>query len=308
MNKGNLESVFFECQGIRLHAVASGPAGGTLVILLHGFPEYWKGWSHQIEPLAKAGYRVIVPDQRGYNLSDKPHATAEYRLDRLAGDVIGILDQLGVKQAYIAGHDFGASVTWRLLTFHPDRFLAAAILNGPHPRVMQRKLQTSFKQICRSWYMFFFQLPRLPEWWCSRKNWESGSLLLVSSSRAGTFESEDLEDYRRAWSIPGSVRAMIQWYRAAFRHGLPAPTTTDWMVSVPTLILWGAQDRFLSQDIAEESLRFCKRGKCVVLPAASHWIQHEEPSRVASELITHFSSAHSASSINDTPKQHDWNA
>jgi pimeloyl-ACP methyl ester carboxylesterase len=289
MSVTDLESLSFDCQGIRLHAMAAGPARGPVVMLLHGFPEFWRGWHRQIEPLAAAGYRVIVPDQRGYNLSDKPRDTAQYRLDRLAGDVIAIFDHLGAAKAFIAGHDFGAAVTWWLLTFHPDRFHAAAILNVPHPRVMQRKLQTSFRQLRMSWYMFFFQLPVLPEWWFSRRDYSVGEQVLLATSRRGTFVREDLDAYKRAWSVPGALRSMIHWYRAAFRHGLPEPRPTDWRVVTPVLILWGAEDRFLSHELAEESLRFCEKGRCVVLPGVSHWIQHEEPSRVAAELIAHFS-------------------
>jgi pimeloyl-ACP methyl ester carboxylesterase len=127
-----------------------------LVILLHGFPEFWRSWQKQIMPLAQAGYRVIALDQRGYNLSDKPAKIADYRLETLAKDVITLLDQLGVKQAYIAGHDFGASVTWLLISAYPDRFRSAVILNVPHPRILQRKLKTSKEQKKKSWYMFFF--------------------------------------------------------------------------------------------------------------------------------------------------------
>ncbi len=288
MNPTTLEHLSFETRGVKLHAVAAGPAGGPVVILLHGFPEYWKGWSRQIEALAGAGYRVIVPDQRGYHLSDKPPNVADYRLELLAGDVVGILDQLGVRRAFIAGHDFGATVTWWLLAFHPERFEAAAILNVPHPLVMQRRLRTSFAQIRRSWYMFFFQLPALPERWFGRNDGRAGARLLLASSRSGTFSSEDLDDYRRAWSVPGALRSMIHWYRAAFRFALPKRSPSEWRVSVPVLILWGEADAFLCPQMARESLAFCSDGRCIVLPGVSHWIQHEEPERVAGELIGHF--------------------
>lgn len=116
------QTFFFTNEGLRLHVVAAGPTDGPALILLHGFPECWWGWHHQIAPLAEAGFRVIVPDQRGYNLSDKPHPCAAYRLDRLGGDVLALMDQLGIQQAFIAGHDLGAAVTWWLLLCHPDRF------------------------------------------------------------------------------------------------------------------------------------------------------------------------------------------
>lgn len=286
-----LEHLQFETSGVRLHAVAAGPANGPVVVLLHGFPEFWKGWSPQIGPLAEAGFRVIVPDQRGYHLSDKPSKVADYRLERLGEDVTGMLDHLGVREACIAGHDFGATVTWWLLVSRPERFRAAAILNVPHPLVMQRKLQTSFAQMRRSWYMFFFQLPALPEWWFARNRFGTGTRLLCASSRAGTFGPDDLEDYRRAWSVPGAVRSMIHWYRAAFRHGLPRRSATQWRVRVPVLVLWGEEDRFLGREMAAESLAWCEDGRCVTFPGVSHWIQHEAPEPVAEALVAHFRAA-----------------
>lgn len=286
-----LEHLYVETGGVRLHLVAAGPADGPVVVLLHGFPEFWKGWSRQIGPLSAAGFRVIVPDQRGYNLSDKPATVVDYRLERLGEDVIGILDHVGAREACIAGHDFGATVAWWLLASCPQRFRAGAVLNVPHPLVMQRKLQSSLAQIRRSWYMFFFQLPLLPERWFSRNGFSAGTHLLAASSRAGTFGPDDLDEYRRAWSVPGAARAMIHWYRAAFRHGLPGRTPAQWRVRVPVLVLWGEEDRFLGREMARESLDHCDDGRCATFPGVSHWIQHEAPGRVADALIKHFSAA-----------------
>lgn len=168
---------------------------------------------------------------------------------------------------------------------------------------MARKLRSSWRQLRKSWYIFFFQIPRLPQWWLSRKNFEPLVQSLLASSRPGTFSPEDLEAYRRAWAEPGSLRAMLQWYRAAFRSGFTAPRpqpglkptsqgpqgSSPGKVSVPVLILWGEEDRFLAREMAAESLAFCTHGRAVLFPGISHWIQHEEPGRVARELIAHFS-------------------
>ena len=283
-----LETLWFEKSGIKLHAVAAGPKDGPLVILLHGFPEFWKSWQKQIEPLARAGYRVIVPDQRGYNLSDKPGRVSDYRLDRLADDIIGILDQLGVQQAHVAGHDWGAVVAWWLLTFHSERFKAGVILNVPHPRVMQFKLLTSIRQLTKSWYMFFFQLPGLPEWLIARHDWSFAVRSLLGSSRRGTFSREDLEDYKRAWAQPGAISAMVNWYRAAFRFPFSERKASARLISPPVLILWGEEDLFLSKEMALESVKLCAHGKCEYFPGVSHWIQQEEPVRVAKAMIEHF--------------------
>ncbi|MEK0435616.1 MAG: hypothetical protein RL369_1665 [Pseudomonadota bacterium] len=284
----NFDQVFFELDGIRLHAITAGPVGGEVVILLHGFPEFWRSWQNQVMPLADAGYRVIALDQRGYNLSDKPADVIDYRLDKLAGDVIALLDHLGIKQAHIAGHDFGASVAWLLISCYPTRFSSAVILNVPHPRILQRKLKTSKQQRRKSWYMFFFQLPFLPELWLRLNNFRAAVNMLVASSRHGTFPEADLDAYREAWSKPGALRAMINWYRAGVRLGLPRRSNVEWRVSIPTLIIWGDQDIFLLPEMAHESLEFCDDGKCLLLPGVSHWITHEEPERVSSELIAHY--------------------
>src|SRR4051794_28893294 len=145
--------------GVMLHAVAAGPGDGPLVILLHGFPEFWYGWRHQIEPLAAAGFRVLVPDQRGYNLSDKPKKIPAYNLDVLARDVVGLIDDAGAARACVVGHDWGGAVAWWLGVKHPERLAKLALLNIPHPLVMRRALRRSSEQRRKSSYMFSFQLP-----------------------------------------------------------------------------------------------------------------------------------------------------
>lgn len=284
----SVDSVFVDLEGIRLHAAIAGPKDGEVVILLHGFPEFWMSWRYQIVSLAKHGYRVIALDQRGYNLSDKPDKITDYLLDKIASDVILLLDQLGIERAHIAGHDFGASVTWLLISRYPQRFCSAIILNVPHPRILQKKLKTSKQQQRKSWYMFFFQLPFLPEFWLRRQNFRAAINLLVGSSRSGTFTEADLSAYRLAWSQPGALRAMVNWYRAGIRFGLPRRTDKEWHVATPTLIIWGEDDVFLLPEMAQESLEYCDNGQCLLLPGASHWIQHEEPERVSSEMILHF--------------------
>jgi epoxide hydrolase 4 len=127
-----------------------------VVVLLHGFPEFSYGWHNQIEPLAAAGFCVIVPDQRGYNLSSKPRGVASYALTELVSDVIAIADQLGEQKIFLAGHDWGAAVAWSTALLHPHRIAKLAVLNVPHPSVMGRFLSTHPRQMLRSWYMFFF--------------------------------------------------------------------------------------------------------------------------------------------------------
>ena len=281
----SLENLTFQSGPIELHAVAAGPPDGPVVLLLHGFPEFWYSWRNQIEPLAAAGFRVIVPDQRGYNTSSKPRGSSSYALSHLISDVLAIADHLGQAHIFLAGHDWGAAVAWSVALLHPQRVAKLAILNVPHPSVMRRFLKTNRRQLRRSWYMFFFQLPWLPEAGFSAFNFRLGVKSLVRSSRPGTFSPEDLAQYRAAWSQPGALTAMINWYRAAFRYGSKFPDST---VHVSTRILWGERDAFLLSDMAHDSLRYCDSAELYTFANASHWLQHEEPARVSELLIDFF--------------------
>ena len=280
-----LEDLTLHNGPIEVHAVAAGPPVGPVVVLLHGFPEFWYSWRKQIEPLAAAGFRVIVPDQRGYNKSSKPRGAACYALSELTSDVLAIADQLGQERIFLAGHDWGAAVAWSVALLHPQRIAKLAILNVPHPSVMRRCLKTNRRQLRRSWYMFFFQLPWLPEAAFSAFDFRLGVRSLVRSSRPNTFSSEDLTQYRSAWSQPHALSSMINWYRAAFRFRTKFP---DSSVHVPTRILWGERDAFLLAEMAHDSLRYCDSAELYTFAQASHWLQHEEPARVSELLIDFF--------------------
>src|SRR3954470_10486534 len=214
----DLEHLTFANGDVHLHAAAAGPSDGPVLLLLHGFPEFWYGWRKQIPALAAAGFRVIVPDGRGYNISNKPKGAASYRLRHLVSDVVAIIEQLGRARVYLVGHDWGAIVAWSVAAAHKEKVARLAILNVPHPGVMLRFLLTHPNQLRRSWYMFFFQMPRVPEFFFAAWNFRSGIQSLVRTSRPGTFSPEDLSVYRSAWAQPGAVTAMIHWYRALFRY------------------------------------------------------------------------------------------
>lgn len=279
-----MDSVYFENSTVRVHAVAAGPKDGRVVVLLHGFPEFWYGWRKQIEPLAAAGFRVIVPDQRGYNLSSKPVGMAAYAIRELVSDVIAMADQLGQEKIFLAGHDWGAAVAWSAALLHSERIAKLAIVNVPHPSVMRHFIYTRLRQTLRSWYIFFFQIPWLPEALFSAFDFRMGRRALAGSSRPGTFTGEDLAQYRAAWSQPGALTAMINWYRAAMRYRIPFADRT---VRVPTRILWGERDKFLMFEMARDSLRYCTKGELISFPDASHWLQHEESAKV-SQLLAEF--------------------
>ena len=225
---------------------APGRATGAPVILLHGFPEPWFCWRHQIGPLAQAGCRVLAPDQRGYNTSDKPEGVASYALDVLSADVLGLIDAAGWSSASLVGHDWGGIVAWWTALRHPERVDKLAILNAPHPVAFQRHIRSHASQLLRSWYVFYFQLPGLPEAGFRRRNWRSLCRALETTSRPGTFPEAELDRYRQAWSEPGAIRSMIHWYRAAIRHRSAPPV--DPRIHVPTLLIWGPDDHFLQRE------------------------------------------------------------
>lgn len=269
--------------GITLHVAQAGPAGGPPVILLHGFPEYWGGWARQIPALAEAGYRVWAPDQRGYNLSSKPAGVRAYDIDELARDVLGLIDATGQDKVLLVGHDWGAAVAWWMAGKYPDRLHKLAILNVPHLAVMFRTVWRSWAQMRRSWYIFFFQIPGLPEASLRRNNWSNAIRSLKGSSRRGTFTPEDSEQYRAAWSQPGAITGMVNWYRAAVRSQRKLAGLGR--IRVPTLMIWGAKDIALGREMAQPSIDLCDDGRLVFVEEAGHFVQHEEPARVNEMLI-----------------------
>ena len=280
-----MDNQYIETNGIRLNVLQAGPEDGPLLILLHGFPEFSFGWRKQIPYLASAGYRVWAPDQRGYNISDKPEGIAAYTLDQLAVDVIGLIDAAGQEKAYLVGHDWGGAVAWWTAAKYPDRLAKMVILNVPHGAVLQRNLRKNFTQLRKSWYFFFFQIPWLPEKLARLQNWKRSVQSLQNSSRPGTFTADDLDQYRRAWSQPQAYRSMINWYRAMLQKP-PSPPANS-RITVPTLLIWGAKDRFLGREMAQPSIDRCDNGRLVFIEEATHWVQHEEAERV-NELIGAF--------------------
>jgi len=273
---------FVATNGVRLHVVEAGPADGPLVVLLHGFPELWYGWRRQIGPLAEAGYRVLVPDQRGYNLSEKPRGVSAYRLDALAGDVLGLIDDAGRDRAAVVGHDWGAVVAWWLALTHAERLERLAILNVPHPAVMRRHLRSSLRQLRRSWYIFFFQLPWLPELFLRRRGFRN-AVRALRASRPGTFGDVELAVYREAWGQPRALRSMVHWYRGALQTRSHRPPSLR--VAVETLMLWGCRDVALGREMAQPSIELCDRGRLILFEQASHWIQHEQAESVNRLLL-----------------------
>ena len=278
-----LEHHDVQTNGIRLHVVQCGPTDGPLVMLLHGFPEFWYGWRYQIPALATAGYRVWAPDQRGYNLSDKPRRIRDYVLPQLAADVVGLIDAAGREKASIVGHDWGGIVAWQLATYHAPCIERAVILNVTHPAVIPHAFLRLPDQLLRSWYVLFFQLPWVPQ---LLLRLGGARQLLLRTSAPGTFTEEALLHYRAAWLQPRALPSMLNWYRA-FRYTLghqqPKPCVT-----VPVQILWGKRDVFLNAKLAELSLALCEQGQLHYFPGTTHWIQLEQAAAVNQRLLDFF--------------------
>lgn len=233
--------------------------------------------------MAKVGCRVIVPDQRGYNLSDKPKGLSAYRVDTLEKDIVGLIDALEYEKVNLVGHDWGAGVAWMLAIKYPERLHRLGIINVPHPAVMRRFLLRDFEQMRRSLYALFFQLPWLPETLFRMNNWSVLAKGICNSARNNAFTEKDIEKYKEAWSQPGAMIAMLNWYRAAFWH---RPLITDEMrVRVRTLLLWGVNDIALSRRMARPSLDYCEDGNLIFFPDATHWLQHEEAEEINHHLI-----------------------
>ncbi len=277
-NSCPFEHQWIATNGIRLHVIQAGPKDGPLVILLHGFPEFWYGWRYQIPSLASAGYRLWAPDQRGYNLSDKPAGIPAYTLDALAAEVIGLIDAAGRGTAFLVGHDWGGAVAWWAAAHYPRRVERMVILNAPHGAVMGKHLLHNPAQLLRSWYIFFFQVPWLPEAMARLGNWKMVVEALRRSSRPNTFSEADIERYKQAWSQPKAYTSMLNWYRAIMRKWPRFPSPPCLMV--PTLLIWGSRDRFLGRELAQQSIDLCSEGRLLVIEEATHWVQHEEAHRI----------------------------
>ena len=282
----NFEETYIKTNGVRLHVMQAGPKTGPPIVLLHGLPEYWYCWRRQIPALTAAGCRVIIPDQRGYNLSDKPKGVKAYRIHELVNDVIGLIDALEYEKVNLAGHDWGGMIAWALGIWKPKRLHRLGILNVPHPAVMVRFLSRDLEQIRRSWYVFLFQLSGLPEAGLRARSWRWMERALRGSGKAHTFTHGDFKEYKQAWSQPGALTAMLNWYRAALQYRPSLPKQPR--VRVPTLMLWGMQDAALTHRMARPSMDYCDDGKLVLFEDATHWVQLDAADEVNRLLIEFF--------------------
>jgi pimeloyl-ACP methyl ester carboxylesterase len=282
---------YADANGVRLHYVEAGgaaaAAGRPLAILLHGFPEFWYGWRNQLGPLAAAGFRVVAPDMRGYNLSSKPPRVADYRVETLAGDVLALARHLGHARFHLVGHDWGGVVAWQVAMQSEPSVDRLVILNAPHPAAYLRELRRP-RQLLRSWYVFAFQLPRLPEAAIRARDFAAlRKLFRHEPARPGAFGDDDVERYVEAFRRPGALTAAVNYYRAAARRSPAGVLRSARPVDAPTLVVWGERDKYMVPEMAGGTERWARDVRVERLPAATHWVQHDEPARV-NDLIASF--------------------
>jgi pimeloyl-ACP methyl ester carboxylesterase len=280
---------FAQLDGVRLHYAECGSGNDRLVILLHGFPEFWYSWRHQL-PVLGEHYHVVAPDMRGYNLSDKPPRVEDYRIEFLVADVLGLIKHFGKSQAAIVAHDWGAGVAWAVAQRHPEVVSKLAALQVPMPVAWRDNM--TLRQFLSSWYMFFFQLPWVPEWWASRNDFARIERMYRETIvRPGAFTDEDIAAYKDALRQPGALSSALNYYRANVlrslsRGGTETPKDADRRIRVPTLFIYGEQDVAVIPSTVRDLGRFIDAPyRELRILDSGQWVQNEAVDEVNSALL-----------------------
>lgn len=271
---------FYTADGLTFDVTDAGPPDGEVIVLLHGYPETRASWDGVIPALADAGYRVLAPDQRGYSPRARPRGRRAYRMECLMDDVIALANAAGADRFHVVGHDWGGGVAWGLATWHAERLFSVVSLATPHIRAMLRAMATGTQGL-RSWYMFFYQLPVLPELGVTT-SW-GRRMFRRTLQRSGLSESR-IDEYIEVLNEPGAATAAVNWYRA-----LPfGPRGATQPVQVPTLYVYGDRDFALGRKAADLTARYVSGPyRFEVLEGVSHWIPEEVPERVANLVLEH---------------------
>jgi pimeloyl-ACP methyl ester carboxylesterase len=266
-----IEEVFVETNGIKLHTILIGT--GEPLILLHGFPEFWYCWSKVI-PFLKDHFKLIIPDMRGYNLSEKPEGVENYKIEILIDDVKGLSEQLELGKFYLAGHDWGGAVAWIFAEKYPQMLKKLIILNAPHHKIFSQKLRTDKEQQKASFYIFEFYKPN-GERFIIENNYEQLRKFVFTSN----FDESDREKYLEAWSQPRAIEGGVNYYRAN-------RSLKEWkgVIEVPTLVLWGMKDKALMPQLLDGLSNYVKDLRIERNEESSHWITHDAPEFVASKI------------------------
>jgi epoxide hydrolase 4 len=272
--KGTWQHEYIVSNGIRLHYVTQGE--GPLMLMLHGFPEFWYSWRHQIPEFAK-DYKVVALDLRGYNDSDKPSEQSAYVMSELIKDVEGVIQGLGYDRCLLVGHDWGGAIAWCFAYARSEMVERLIVMNIPHPAKFAEGLRTP-QQLMRSWYTFFFQVPVLPELVLQAFDYEVISNVLTGMAvDESTFTPTDIEAYKDAAAKRGALTAMLNYYRNAFSSF----QQQDWtLLDVPTLMIWGEEDAALGKELTYGTQKFVRDCQIRYIPNCSHWVQQERPELV----------------------------
>lgn len=269
-----------QINGIRMHYVQAGH-GQQLVVLLHGFPEFWYSWRHQIPALAER-FTVVAPDLRGYNDTEKPNWG--YELDVLVNDVVDLIRELGFPKAVVVGHDWGGVIAWALAIAYPQRVSRLIVMNAPHPAIYGAQRFVNWRQALRSWYIGFFQIPVLPEALLRRPGMIA-QMFRGAAVDKRAFTDEDLRQFEQAMAKPGALTAALNYYRALVQRGTRGLFRgTGMRVHAPTLLIWGEQDLALGKELTYGTERFVPDLQIRYLPNCSHWVQQECPQQVNDAL------------------------
>ncbi len=279
----NIRHEWRTVNGVRLHCAVAG--AGPLLILLHGFPEFWYSWRYQIPVLAER-FTVVAPDMRGYNQSDHPPRVDDYAIDQLMQDVLCLIHSFGEERAVVAGHDWGGAVAWNIAMHSPEVVDKLIILNMPHPKLFVQNLLTNPKQLVRSAYIFFFQIPWVPE---ALLSWNDFQFLdrafRDTAVRREQFPDEVIEQYKEAARNSGTLNGPINYYRAAARAAPAEVAPPDPVVRVPTLVVWGEQDVALGKELNDHLERYVPDLRLRFIPDASHWVQQDCPKLVNQYMV-----------------------
>ncbi|WP_017297440.1 alpha/beta fold hydrolase [Nodosilinea nodulosa] len=266
---------FLNTNGVRLHYVRQGQ--GPLMLFLHGFPEFWYSWRHQLNSFA-AHYTCVALDLRGYNDSDKPEGIEAYRLEVLVEDVRGAMVALGHEQMVLVGHDWGGAIAWAFAYAHPELLRSLVVMNMPHPAKFAEGLRTP-QQLLKSWYVGAFQLPLLPELLLQAGDyWAIEQMLRGMAIDKTAFSDADLRAYKDSAAKPGALTAMVNYYRALT---LGRSWSQPWgILNVPTLLIWGEEDAALGKELTLGTEAYVSNLRLRYIPQCSHWVQQEQPYQV----------------------------
>jgi len=281
---GDFEHRMLRVGDLNMHMVVEGPEDGPLVVLLHGFSEFWYIWRYQIKALSAAGYRVVVPDQRGYNLTDKREPYDVYTLTKDVADLIRVL---GRSRAVVIGHDWGGVVAWLFAALYPDMTEKIVISNCPHPAAFSESLNSfSLGQLCKSFYMVWFSVPSFAEAYLRFGNfrWSIGGHQRTLAARKPT--EQELDVYREAFAQPGALTGGLSWYRAMWKH-MKDLKTLDTKIRVPVLLLHGDPDEAFDRKTIEASRSFCTQVDTRYIENTGHFVPQDEP-EVVNRLILEF--------------------